>query len=127
MCFFTDEVIDHFSNPRNSGKMENPDGEGKSGDPSCGDSLTIYIKVKDNVITDVSFLVFGCVAAIATSSMTTELVKGKTLDEAKKLTNSDIAEALGGLPEHKMHCSILGATAVKNAIDDYYAKVPSCQ
>jgi nitrogen fixation NifU-like protein len=117
---FTDKVIEHFMCPRNAGSMPDADGEGTCGDPGCGDSLTIYIKVKDNVITDISFLVFGCVAAIATSSMTTELAKGKTLEEALKLTDTDIADALGGLPEHKMHCSVLGATALKNAIKDYY-------
>lgn len=105
--------------PRNVGSMPDADGEGTCGDPGCGDCLTIYIKVKDNIITGISFLVFGCAAAIATSSMTTELVKGKTLDEALRLTDIDIVNALGGLPEHKLHCSVLGATALKNAIEDY--------
>jgi len=108
--------------PRNVGSMPDADSEGTCGDPGCGDSLTIYIKVKDNVITDISFLVFGCVAAIATSSMTTELAKGKTLEEALKITDTDIADALGGLPEHKMHCSVLGSTALKNAIEKYHAR-----
>jgi nitrogen fixation NifU-like protein len=102
--------------------MPDADAEGTCGDPSCGDSLTLYIKVKDEVIEDISFLVFGCVAAIATSSMTTELVKGKSLDEALKLTDTDITEALGGLPENKLHCSVLGATALKNAIENYRNK-----
>jgi nitrogen fixation NifU-like protein len=119
---FTDLVMEHFMCPRNVGSMPDADGEGICGDPGCGDSLTIYIKVKDNVITDISFLVFGCVAAIATSSMTTELAKGKTLEEALKITDTDIADALGGLPEHKMHCSVLGATALKNAIENYHAR-----
>lgn len=119
---FTDTVVEHFMCPRNVGSMPDADGEGTCGDPGCGDCLTIYIKVKDNVIADISFLVFGCVAAIATSSMTTELVKGKTLEVALKLDDADIAEALGGLPENKMHCSVLGATALKNAIEDYYAR-----
>lgn len=123
---FTDTVIEHFMSPRNVGSMADADGEGTCGDPACGDCLTIYIKVNNNIITDISFLVFGCVAAIATSSMTTELVKGKTLEEAVKLTDVDIAEALGGLPDHKMHCSVLGATALKNAIDNYYSKIPNC-
>lgn len=129
MCcdLFTDTVMEHFMCPRNVGSMPDADGKGTCGDPGCGDSLTIYIKVKDNVITDISFLVFGCVAAIATSSMTTELVKGKTLEEALKLTDTDIADALGGLPEHKMHCSVLGATALKNAIKDYYSKISACK
>lgn len=116
---FTDQVIDHFSNPRNIGVMEDADAEGSGGDPRCGDFLTIYIKVHENVIKDISFLVQGCIAAIATSSMTTELAKGKTLTEASKITAEDIAEALGGLPEAKMHCSVLGATALNNAIKKY--------
>lgn len=119
---FSDKVIDYFINPKNAGNMPDADAEGSSGDPSCGDSLTLYIKVKDNVIYDISFKVFGCVAAIATSSMTTELVKGKTLEEALKLTDTDIVNALDGLPDNKLHCSVLGATAVKNAIENYYNK-----
>lgn len=124
---FTDKVIEHFMCPRNAGSMPDADAEGTCGDPSCGDSLTLYIKVKDNVIEDISFLVFGCVAAIATSSMTTELVKGKPLDEALKLTDTDITEALGGLPENKLHCSVLGATALKNAIENYRSKTAGHQ
>ena len=121
---FTDKVIEHFMCPRNVGSMPDADAEGTCGDPSCGDSLTLYIKVKDDVIEDISFLVFGCVAAIATSSMTTELVKGKPLEEALKLTDTDITQALGGLPENKLHCSVLGATALKNAIENYRSKRP---
>ena len=117
---FNENVIDHFMSPRNAGTMPDADAVGSSGDPRCGDALTLYIKVNDNVITDVSFLVFGCVAAIATSSMTTVLVKGETLEEASQLTDEDITNALGGLPEHKLHCSVLGADALKNAIDNYY-------
>ena len=108
--------------PRNVGSMPDADGEGTCGNPGCGDCLTIYIKVKDNIITDISFLVFGCAAAIATSSMTTELVKGKTLDEALRLADTDIVNALGGLPKHKLHCSVLGATALHNAIECYYSQ-----
>ncbi len=119
---FTDKVIEHFMYPSNIGSMPDADAVGTCGDPECGDSLTLFIKVKDSVIEDISFLVFGCVAAIATSSMTTELAKGKTLDEALKLTDADITQALGGLPEHKLHCSVLGATALKNAIGNYYNK-----
>jgi len=119
---YTDKVIEHFMSPRNVGNMPNADGEGRFGDPGCGDSLTIYIKVNDNRISDIRFLVFGCVAAVATSSMTTELVKGKTLEEALKLTDKDITGALDGLPEYKLHCSVLGAGALKNAIKDYYEK-----
>ena len=124
MCcdVFTDLVMEHFMCPRNVGSMPDADAEGTCGDPGCGDSLTIYIKVKDNLITDISFLVFGCVTAIATSSMTTELAKGKTLEEALQITDTDIAEALGGLPEHKMHCSVLGATALKKAIENYHIR-----
>lgn len=119
---FSDKVIEHFMCPRNVGSMPDADAIGSCGDPGCGDSLTLYIKVKDNVITDISFLVFGCVAAIASSSMTTELAKGKTLEEVLRITDSDIADALDGLPENKMHCSVLGATALKNAIENYSAQ-----
>jgi len=119
---FSDKVIEHFMCPRNVGSMPDADAIGSCGDPGCGDSLTLYIKVKDNVITDISFLVFGCVAAIASSSMTTELVKGKTLEEALRITDNDIADALDGLPENKIHCSVLGATALKNAIENYSAQ-----
>ena len=122
-CNFSDKVLEHFMTPRNSGSMVDADSIGTAGDSACGDSLTLYIKVKENIIEDISFMVFGCVAAIATSSMTTELAKGKSLDEAYKITDKDIADALDGLPEHKMHCSILGATALKNAIDNYYSKI----
>lgn len=120
---FTDKVIDHFTSPRNVGNMMDADGEGSYGDIECGDFLTIFIKVKDNRIVDISFLVYGCVAAIATSSMTTELVKGKTLEEALQITDIDIADALDGLPENKIHCSILGANALKSAIENYYARI----
>ena len=118
-CNFSDKVLEHFMTPRNSGSMVDADSIGTAGDPSCGDSLTLYIKVKDNIIEDISFMVFGCVAAIATSSMTTELAKGKSLDEAYKINDQDIADALDGLPEQKMHCSVLGAAALKNAINNY--------
>lgn len=120
---FTDQVIDHFSNPRNVGIMEDADAKGTGGDPTCGDFLTIYIKVRENVIEDIRFLVQGCIAAIATSSMTTELAKGKTLEEALTISNQVIADALGGLPEEKMHCSVLGATALRNAVEQYKNKV----
>ncbi|MDD2970067.1 MAG: iron-sulfur cluster assembly scaffold protein [Lachnospiraceae bacterium] len=119
---YTNKVIEHFMSPRNVGSMLDADAEGRFGDPSCGDSLTIYIKVENDRITDIRFLVFGCVAAVATSSMTTELAKGKTLEEAMKITDQDITDALGGLPEYKLHCSVLGAGALKNAIQDYYEK-----
>jgi nitrogen fixation NifU-like protein len=119
---FSDKVIEHFMCPRNVGSMPGADATGRCGDPSCGDSLTLYIKVKDNIITDISFMVFGCAAAIASSSMTTELAKGKTLEEAAQITDADIAEALDGLPEYKMHCSVLGATALKDAINNYLGR-----
>lgn len=117
---FSDKVMDHFMSPRNAGVIPDADAEGSSGDPECGDALTIYIKVEDEVIIDISFLVFGCVAAIASSSMTTELAKGRTLNEALKITDQEIADALDGLPENKMHCSVLGADALGNAIKNYY-------
>ncbi len=119
---FTDKVIDHFMAPRNCGTMLDADGEGKFGNPDCGDYLTIQIKVRDNCIEDIKFLVFGCTAAVASSSMTTVLAKGKTLEEALSITDKDIAEALGGLPEQKLHCSVLGASALKNAIENYNTK-----
>lgn len=116
---YTDTVIDHFMCPRNVGSMNDADGEGNCGDPGCGDFLTIYIKVKDDVIDDISFLVFGCAAAIAASSMTTELAKGRSIEEAMKIAEDDIVEALGGLPENKKHCSNLGVKALRNAICNY--------
>ncbi|MHB0878501.1 MAG: Fe-S cluster assembly scaffold protein NifU [Anaerolineae bacterium] len=116
---YSEVVMDHFRNPRNVGAMENADGVGKVGNPVCGDIMEMFIKVKDDRIEDVKFRTFGCGAAIATSSITTELVKGKTLDEALQLTNRAVAEALGGLPAQKMHCSNLAADALHEAIDDY--------
>ncbi len=117
---YSDKVIEHFMSPRNVGSMTDADAEGSYGDPECGDYLTFYIKVDENRITDIRFLVFGCVAAVATSSMTTELVKGKTLEEAMGITDRDITDALDGLPDHKLHCSVLGADALKNTIINYY-------
>lgn len=116
---YTDTTIDHFQSPRNIGRMDDADGVGMVGDPACGDFLTIYIKVVDQVIEDVSYLVFGCAAAIASGSMTTELAKGKTVAEATKITEEDIVEYLGGLPENKKHCSNLVAGALREAIADY--------
>ena len=119
-CFdFSDIVLDHFMSPRNIGGMDDVNGIGAIGEPSCGDALTIYIQVNDNVITDISFLVHGCVAAIATSSMTTVLAKGKTLEEAYQITEENITDAMGGLPDQKLHCSLLGPEALKKAIDNY--------
>ncbi len=119
---YSDKVMDHFTKPRNIGEVEEPDGVGEVGNPVCGDMMKFTIKVKDNRIEDVKYLTFGCGAAIAVSSMVSEMAKGKTLEEAKKITNKQVAEELGGLPGNKMHCSNLGADALHNAIDDYMAK-----
>ena len=119
---YSEKVMDHFANPRNVGELENADGIGEVGNPKCGDIMKMYIKVEDNVITDVNFKTFGCGAAIATSSMATELIKGKTLDEALKLTNKAVMEALDGLPPVKVHCSVLAEQAIKSAIADYYTR-----
>lgn len=119
---YTEKVMDHFSNPRNVGEIENANGVGEVGNASCGDIMKIYLKVEDNIIKDVKFKTFGCGAAIATSSMVTELAIGKTIDEALVLTNQAVAEALDGLPPAKMHCSNLAADALHEAIKDYKAK-----
>jgi nitrogen fixation NifU-like protein len=119
---YTDKVMEHFKNPRNMGEISNADGVGTVGNPVCGDLMTMYIKVKDNRITDIKFKTYGCGAAIATSSMTTELAKGKTLEEAMEITRASVAESLGGLPKVKMHCSNLAADALHAAIDDYRQK-----
>ncbi|MDY6893064.1 MAG: Fe-S cluster assembly scaffold protein NifU [Chloroflexota bacterium] len=120
---YSDLVMEHFKNPRNSGSIDDADGVGLIGNPVCGDMTKIFIKVKDNRIDDVRFQTFGCGAAIATASMITEMAKGKTLEEARKITNEAVAEALGGLPEAKMHCSNLAADAMNKAIDEYEGKV----
>jgi len=119
---YTEKVMDHFRNPRNTGEIKDPDGIGTVGNPKCGDIMTIYIKVKDNIIEDIKFKTYGCVAAIASTSIATEIVKGKTLDEAYKLTRDDVAKELGGLPSIKMHCSNLAADALRKAIDEYRKK-----
>lgn len=119
---YSTKVMEHFASPHNVGEIEDADGVGKVGNPVCGDIMNMYIKVKDNVITDVKFKTFGCGAAIATSSMATDLIKGKTIDEALALTNDAVAEALGGLPKVKMHCSVLAEQAVRSAVDDYLKK-----
>ncbi len=119
---YSDKVMEHFANPRNVGEIADPDGIGKVGNPQCGDVMWMYIKVKDDIITDIKFKTFGCGAAIATSSMTTELAKGKTIEEAKKISRGDVAHALDGLPPVKMHCSNLAADALRAAIKDYEAK-----
>lgn len=122
---YTKKVMEHFTSPKNMGEIKNADGIGTVGNPVCGDLMTIYIKVKDNKIKDIKFKTFGCGAAIATSSMITELAKGKTLDEAKKITRNDVAKNLGGLPPVKMHCSNLAADALKKAIENYLEKKKS--
>jgi len=116
---YSKKVMEHFMNPRNVGVIENPDGYGKVGNPVCGDVMEIYIKVKDEKITDIKFRTFGCGSAIATSSMVTELAKGKHVDEAVKITRADVANELDGLPAQKMHCSNLAADALHEAIKDY--------
>lgn len=120
---YSDTVMDHFKNPRNVGEIKDADGVGGVGNPTCGDMMTVYINVKGNKIDEIKFKTFGCAAAIATSSMITELAKGKTLDEAKNITRANVVDELGGLPPIKMHCSNLAADALKKAIDDYEKKI----
>ena len=119
---YSEKVMDHFQNPRNVGKMEDADGVGEVGNAKCGDIMKMYIKVNDGVITDVKFNTFGCGSAIATSSMATEMIKGKTIEEALTLSNKAVVEALDGLPANKIHCSVLAEQAVKAAVKDYYDK-----
>ncbi len=119
---YSTKVMEHFNNPRNVGEIADADGVGNVGNPVCGDIMRLYIKVKDGIIVDAKFKTFGCGAAIATSSMVTEMVKGKSVDEALKISNRAVAEALGGLPPVKMHCSVLAEEALRGAIDDYYKK-----
>ena len=120
---YSEKVMDHFTNPRNVGEIENADGVGVVGNAKCGDIMKIYLKIENDVITDCKFKTFGCGAAIATSSMATELIKGHTVEEALKLTNSVVVEALEGLPPVKVHCSVLAEEAVKTAVADYYTKI----
>jgi nitrogen fixation NifU-like protein len=119
---YSEKVLEHFRNPRNVGELENPDGVGIEGNPVCGDLMEIHIKVENDRIADIKFKTFGCGSAIATSSMVTELAKGKTLDEALKITRQDVADELDGLPKQKMHCSNLAADALHKAIEDYRKK-----
>ena len=119
---YSEKVMDHFRHPRNVGEMENPDGVGEVGNAKCGDIMRMYIKVENNIITDVKFMTFGCGSAIATSSMATELIKGQPIDKALELSNKAVVEALDGLPTHKLHCSVLAEEAVKAAVKDYYDK-----
>lgn len=120
MALYSEKVMDHFRNPRNVGVLEDADGVGEVGNPVCGDIMKIYLKIRDSVIEDVRFETFGCGSAIASSSMATELIKGKPVSEALGLTNRAVAEALDGLPAHKLHCSVLAEEAIKKAIRDYY-------
>ncbi len=119
---YSDKVMEHFKNPRNVGEIKNPDGVGHVGNPVCGDIMELYIKVNNSTIVDAKFKTFGCGAAIATSSMVTEMVKGKSIDEALEISNRAVAEALGGLPSIKMHCSVLAEEALKSAVENYLAK-----
>ena len=119
---YSDIVMEHFMNPRNVGEIENADGVGTVGNPACGDIMKMWIKIEDNVIVDAKFKTFGCGAAIASSSMATELIKGKTIDEALAISNKAVAQALGGLPKVKRHCSVLAEEALRKALNDYYEK-----
>lgn len=122
MALYSEKVMDHFRNPRNVGVIENADGIGEVGNAKCGDIMKIYLKIDDDIITDVKFETFGCGSAIASSSMATELIKGRPVSEALKLTNKAVAEALDGLPAHKLHCSVLAEEAIKKALRDYYER-----
>lgn len=124
---YSKQVIEQFTHPKNMGSLKDADGVGTVGNIMCGDQMTLYIKVKNNIITDIKFESFGCAAAIATSSMITELAKGKTIQEAEKISRNDVANELGGLPPIKMHCSNLAAEALKKAIEDYRAKITNNQ
>ena len=135
MALYTDTVMDHFMHPRNVGEIPNADGVGEVGNAKCGDIMKMYLKINGNVIEDVKFETFGCGSAIASSSMATEMIKGKTIDEALALSNKEVVEALGGLPAHKLHCSVLAEEAVKSAVKNYYdrngiaydkSKFPDC-
>ena len=124
MALYSEKVMDHFRNPRNIGVIDNADGIGEVGNAKCGDIMKMYLKIEDDVIVDVKFETFGCASAIASSSMATELIKGKPVAEALELTNKAVAEALDGLPAYKMHCSVLAEEAIQNALEDYYQKHP---
>ncbi len=122
MALYSEKVMDHFRNPRNVGVIEDASGVGEAGNAKCGDIMKMYLKIEDGVIVDVKFETFGCGSAIASSSMATEMIKGKPVDEAMALTNKAVAEALDGLPDYKMHCSVLAEEAIKAALEDYYAR-----
>ena len=123
LLFYNDLVIDHFTNPRNVGELENPDGKVVVGDPSCGDQMMVSVRIIDNRITDIKFKSYGCPGAIATSSMMTELAKGKTIEEALNLTDDDVVIALGGIPDKKRHCSLMGVTGLQEVLEDYLRKI----
>ena len=136
MALYTETVMDHFMHPRNVGSIENADGVGEVGNAKCGDIMNMYLKIRDNVIEDVKFETFGCGSAIASSSVATEMVKGKTIEEALAVTNKQVVDALGGLPAYKLHCSVLAEEAIKSAVKDYYdrngiaydhSKFPDCE
>lgn len=120
MALYSEKVMDHFRNPRNVGVIENADGVGEVGNPTCGDIMKIYLQINNDIITDVKFETFGCGSAIASSSMATEMIKGQPISEALKITNKAVTEALDGLPAHKLHCSVLAEEAIKKAMKDYY-------
>lgn len=122
MALYTETVMDHFKNPRNVGAIENADGIGEVGNAKCGDIMKIYLRIEDDCITDVKFETFGCGSAIASSSVATEMIKGKSINDALALTNKEVVDALGGLPAHKLHCSVLAEEAIRLAIKDYYDK-----
>ncbi len=124
MALYSEKVMDHFRNPRNVGVIEDADGVGEVGNAKCGDIMKMYLKIQDGIITDAKFETFGCGSAIASSSMATELIKGKPVSQALELTNKAVVEALDGLPAHKIHCSVLAEEAIKNALDDYYSRHP---
>ena len=136
MALYTETVMDHFMHPRNVGEIENPDGVGQVGNAKCGDIMKMYLKIKNNIIEDVKFETFGCGSAIASSSMATELIKGKTIEEALAVTNKQVVDALGGLPSYKLHCSVLAEESIKAAVKNYYdrnnipydhSKFPDCE
>ncbi|MBQ5333009.1 MAG: Fe-S cluster assembly scaffold protein NifU [Oscillospiraceae bacterium] len=122
MALYSEKVMDHFKNPRNVGEIENPSGVGQVGNAKCGDIMKIYLQVENNIIVDAKFETFGCGSAIASSSMATEMIRGRTVEEALALTNRDVVTALDGLPNHKIHCSVLAEEAIKTAVKDYYDK-----
>ena len=136
MALYTDTVMDHFMHPRNVGEIANPSGVGEVGNAKCGDIMKMYLDIENDVIKDVKFETFGCGSAIASSSMATEMIKGKTVEEALAITNKDVVDALGGLPAHKLHCSVLAEEAIKSAVKDYYdrngipydhSQLPDCE